>query len=174
MTEKPTPDAAIEALAQVLDELDVPGARQRAREQLEDGVPHLARYLFLRQAWRLLLADGDTRWIEPTIASARAQPDAPFAGVGHALARVREAGARDEDVAEIARGMQAVALYALCRLVDEPTAPEPELATVRWALVHLTPDGGVAGPIPALHRSVLETDPTGREMRPRATDGSEG
>lgn len=162
----PTPDDAIAALAQILDELDVPDAALRAREQVEHGVPHLARYLFLRQAWRLLLADGDTRWIEPTIASSRAQPDAPFAGVGHALSRLRAAGASDADVTEVARGMQAALLYALCRLVDEPSAPEPELAMVRWALVHLGPDGSVAGPIVALHRSVLETDPTGREMRP--------
>jgi hypothetical protein len=36
-----------------------------------------------------------------------------------------------------------------------------------WALVQIGDDGDVLGNIGGLHESVLETDPTGREMRPR-------
>src|SRR5829696_2415091 len=108
----------LEELAALFTRLGAPSPERWARTQLIEGTPELARYVFLRQAWRRLLADGDTSWIEPTIiAAARATPDAPFAGVGRALARLRESGARDEDVAEVARGMQAAALFALCALL---------------------------------------------------------
>jgi hypothetical protein len=155
------------ALTQLFAELGAPAPEEWARTQLGQGIPQLARFLFLRAAWTNVLADGDTAWIDPTIAAAGARPDAPFAGVGAALARLRAAGARDEDVSEVARGMQAATLFALCRLLEGAPPAEPEVADVRWALVQVSPEGEVLGAIPALHASVLETDPTGREMRSR-------
>ncbi len=38
---------------------------------------------------------------------------------------------------------------------------------VAWALAQVDDAGNVLGGIGGLHESVLETDPTGREMRPR-------
>jgi hypothetical protein len=161
-----TPESALAALTQLFAELGAPNPGAWARSQMEEGAPQLGRFLFLRQAWRHVLADGDTAWIAPTIAAAQQQPDAPFAGVGHALARLRAAGARDEDVSDVVRGMQAAMLFAFCRLLDDPGTLEPEVQDMRWALVQVTPDGDVAAPLAELHAGVLATDPTGREMRP--------
>jgi hypothetical protein len=36
-----------------------------------------------------------------------------------------------------------------------------------WGLVQLSPDGTPVAVIDGLYESVLATDPTGREMRPR-------
>lgn len=160
---------ALRALTQLFDELGAPAPERWARVQLEHGVPQLARFLFLRAAWRHVLADGDTSWIDATIAASRAEPEAPFAGVGAALARLRETGARDADVSDVVRGMQVAALFAVLRLLDGAPAAEPEVADVSWALVQVNPDGDVVAPIPALHASLLDTDPTGREMRPAHT-----
>ena len=154
------------ALTQLFAELGAPAPERWARAQLEHGVPQLARFLFLRAAWRHVLADGDTAWIGSTIDVAERQPDAPFAGIGAALARLRECGAHDADVAEVARGMQVAALFAWCRLLDGAPPAEPEVADVQWALVQVSPDGEVVAPVRALHASLLDTDPTGREMRP--------
>lgn len=159
------------ALTQLFAELGAAHPERWARTQLEHGMPQMARFLFLRQAWGQLLRDGDVAWITPTIAASDARPDAPFAGVGHALARLRAAGARDEDISEVVRGMQAASLYAFCRLLEDPGPLEPEVRDVRWALVQLSPEGDIVGPVPALHESVLETDPSGREMHPRAPGG---
>jgi len=158
----------LEELAALFARLGAPRPERWARTQLLEGTPELARFVFLRQAWRRLLAEGDTSWIEPTIAAARAAPDAPFAGVGHALARLRESGARDEDVAEVARGMQAAALFALAALLDGPRPGElePEIADLRWAMVQLGERGEPEARIGALADAVLETDPSGRETRP--------
>jgi len=46
---------------------------------------------------------------------------------------------------------------------------EPEVADVAWSLVKVDDDGNVLASVNGLHESVLETDPTGREMRPRET-----
>ena len=145
------------------------GAREPeswAASQVTEGIPQLARFLFLRQAWRSILPDGETSWIDPTIAESERVPDAPFAGVGFALARLRAAGAADADVTDVARGMQAALLAAICYQLEDPGELEPEVADVGWALVQVDPAGVVLGEIGGLHESVLETDPTGREMRP--------
>jgi hypothetical protein len=38
---------------------------------------------------------------------------------------------------------------------------------VGWGLFEVSEDGKVGRPIQGLHESVLQTDPTGREMRPK-------
>jgi hypothetical protein len=63
--------------------------------------------------------------------------------------------------------MQAQFLFSLCYLLDDPMLTEEELSDFGWGLFEVDTDGR---PVPrcigGLHESVLETDPTGREMRP--------
>ena len=160
-------ESHISELTELFRRLGAPDPAGWARSQVTEGIPQLARFLFLRAAWRKVLAEGDVSWIDTTIAATRADPGAPFAGVGAALARLRARGARDEDLAEVVRGMQAATLFSFMQLLDDPGDVEPEVADLAWALVQVGPDGEVLGQISALHESVLETDPTGREMRPR-------
>lgn len=162
-----THDFDIAELAKRFEALGAPDPRGWAASQVREGIPQLARYLFLRQAWRLIVPDGDTSWIAADVASAERDPVAPYAGVGHALARLRAGGASDSDLTDLVRGKQAELLFALCYLLEDPGLDEPEARDVLWALVQVTEEGEVVGPIPALHESVLETDPTGRELRPR-------
>ena len=165
----PRDEIDLDALTEVFSRLGAREPEQWARSQLEEGIPQLARFLFLREAWRHVVAEDDASWIAGAIAQARERPDEPFAGVGAALARLRLAGAGDADITDLVRGMQALTLFGLCSLLDGALEPEDheEISEVEWTLVQVTPDGEVLGPIAALHESVLETDPTGREMRPR-------
>ena len=48
-----------------------------ARSQIEEGIPQFARYIFLRQAWRSIIPDGDTSWIKPQIEAAEGRPRDP-------------------------------------------------------------------------------------------------
>ncbi len=147
--------------------------RARAPEQwishvLADPEPQLARYLFLKQAWERLIADGQVTWIDQAIELARSSPSEPYAGLGFALQRVLAAGASREDISEIGRCLQAQALFSISYLIDGPAYEEPGLENIHWRLFRLnegeTPHGE---PIGGLHESVLKTDPTGREMRPK-------
>ena len=139
-----------------------------AQSQIDEGIPQLARYLFLRQAWRqVVVNEGDSGWIDNQIAAAARRPDDPYAGVGHALAKLRARGATDEELTDVVRGTQAEALFGFCYLLGDPGELEPEVADMAWSLVQLDAQGEPIGAIQSLHESVLELDPTGREMRPR-------
>jgi len=139
-----------------------------ARSESEEGIPQLASYLFLRQAWRNgVIEDGDIAWIDDARRSAKREPDAPLAGIGHALNRLLAKGVDKRDVAEVVRGMQYETLFALCYLLSDPGELEAEVADVRWSLFECDENGSPARPMDGLHESTLTTDPTGREMRPK-------
>lgn len=147
------------------------GAREPAawaRSQIEEGIPQLQRFLFLRQAWRNVVREGDTDWMQGEIHRAQQHPEAPYAGVGLALARCLDKGVSAQDLNDIVRGKQAEFLFNLCYLLDDPMLTEKELEEFAWGLFEFDGDGNPLPPcIGGLHESVLETDPTGREMRPR-------
>ena len=75
-----------------------------------------------------------------------------------------------EELIDLVRGAQASLLFQICYLLDDPMLEEPELEDFGWGLFQVDREGFPVRPIKALHESVLETDPTGREMRPRQSD----
>jgi hypothetical protein len=140
-----------------------------ARSQIAEGHPQLMRFLFLKNAWSCVVNDGNFVWIDDMIATAEADPEAPYSGLGMALARARAAGVSSEDLIEMARCLQAQMLFSITYLLDGPPARlQPPLHDISWGLFQITEDGRPVGPqISGLHESVLETDPSGREMRPK-------
>lgn len=142
-----------------------------ARSQIEEGIPQLASFRFLRQAWRLVVDEDDASWIERRIEDAESAPEEPYAGVGQALKQLRARGATDSEITDLVRGMQAELLFGFCDLLDDPGDVEPEVEGVAWSLFQVDDDLKPLEPITCLHESVLDTDPTGREMRPRPRRG---
>jgi hypothetical protein len=146
------------------------GAREPAswaRSQIEEGIPQLQRFLFLRQAWRDVVSDDNTDWMQAYMQRAQKNPGEPYAGVGHALRRCLDKGASAQDINDIVRGMQAELLFGFCYLLEDPSFTESEFAELAWGLFEVDSDGRPVRSIGGLHESVLDTDPTGREMRPR-------
>lgn len=138
-----------------------------ARSQIEEGIPQLLRFLFLREAWQNVLPDGDTSFIGREIESAQRGPSEPYAGLGAALERCRAAGAADADLGEICRCAQAQMLFHICCLLDCSHPLPAPVEDLCWGLFEVDEARGSIGQqIGGLHESVLETDPTGREMRP--------
>lgn len=145
------------------------GAREPeswATSQIKEKIPQLQRYLFLRQAWKCVLAEDNVKWIDRQIQESENRPNGPFAGVGAALKRAVLAGVSRQDLTDIARGSQAEMLFQLCYLLDDPGFSERELDSFGWGLFEVDENDNPIPPrIGSLHESVLETDPTGREMR---------
>lgn len=157
-----------EELTEQFRRLGAPQPEGWASSQAREGISQLHRYLFLRQAWSKIVGDDDISWIDREIAQAERRPDAPYAGVGRALKRLRANGAEPDELTEVVRGMQASLLFSFCYLLEDPEFGEEELQDIGWRLVETDSNGDPTGePICSLHESVLETDPTGREMRPR-------
>jgi hypothetical protein len=141
-----------------------------ARSQIEEGIPQFQRFLFLRQAWKQVCTDDDLTWIDREVLGAKQAPDAPFADIGRVLALCLEKGISSSDLASFSRALQAQALTSFCYVLEDPNFAENELSEVAWRLYEIDDDDNPVGDgITMLHESVLETDPTGREVRPKGT-----
>ena len=141
-----------------------------ARSEIQEGIPQYARFVFLRQAWQSVIAEGDTSWIEQQIQDAERHPRDPGAGVGPALKRLLAAGANREDIADVVRVMQWHVLARMAYQLDDSDGvdyPRKDMPKVNWGLFETDAEGLPLHPIDALHESVLDTEPTGREMRPK-------
>ncbi len=64
------------------------------------------------------------------------------------------------------RVMQWWLLQRFCYLLDDPQILDEEVKDICWRLCQVDEDGQPINFIGGLHESVLETDPTGREMCP--------
>ena len=156
-----------EELTELFRKLGATHPDKWASSQLKEGVPQLHRYLWLREAWKRIVPDDNNEWIEGEIKRAQAKPNNPYSGVGLALERCLNKGIEKGDLNEIVRGKQAQLLFALCYLLEDPNFPEKELKDFGWGLFQTDESGNPGSAILGLHESVLETDPTGREMRPK-------
>jgi len=138
-----------------------------ASSQVSEGINQLGRFLFLRQAWKQVVDETDHSWIQARIDQSSRQPGAPCSGVGPALQNLLAKGANPQDITDVVRVMQYELLYGLCYMLADPGLVEEELKDISWGLIQFNEDGKAVDEIAGLHESVLETDPTGREMRPR-------
>ena len=122
-----TEEQRVADLTELLTRLGATDPAAWARSEVEEDIPQVARYLFLRQAWQHVVADGDTTWIDAWRDLAGQSPDAPCAGIGPALERLLAAGARPDDIATVVRVMQYSTLFGVCYLLDDPGTVEPEV-----------------------------------------------
>ncbi len=134
-----------------------------AYSQVEEGIPQLARFLFLRQAWRHIVSTDNHHWIGAYIDAFDEDPDGPYASVGWALKGLQAKGATSQELSHLVRGMQAELLFGFCYLLEDPGDLEEEVTDMRWGLYLLDENYQPIRPIGGLHESVLETDPTGNE-----------
>jgi len=134
-----------------------------ARSQINENIPQLARFLFLRQAWKLVVSDNDSSWIREL---SRVGSDKPGGDAEPAIARLLAAGGQEDDLTKIVRVMQWQLLFRLCQLLDDSGNVEGEVRDIAWRLFQVDESDHPIALMGGLAESVLETDPTGREMRP--------
>lgn len=162
---------SLEELTSIFTRLGANDPESWARSQHRENIDQLHRYLFLRQAWKRVYGEDDDSWIEHEIEHFRNQPDKPYAGVGRAIENLLELGAERGDIVDLVRGVQASMLFSISYLLSDPDLAGDEVQEVRamgWALVETDADSNPTGrEISCLHESVLETDPSRREVRPR-------
>jgi hypothetical protein len=160
MTEKPMDE---QELAELFRKLGAQDPEAWAHSQIAEGFPQLARYLFLRQAWRRVIGPDDRSWVSEM---RRTDPKGPGGDIGPAITRLLAAGGREDDLTTVVRVMQWRLLSGLCVLLDDPGELESEVADIAWQLFLVDKNDAPVTSINGLNESVLETDPTGREMRP--------
>ena len=160
----------IESLTALFRRLGARNPDGWAKSQIQEGIPQLARFLFLREAWTRIVDESDSSWITAAINRAAAAPNAPYSGMGRALKALLSRGASESELTDVVRGMQAALLFDLCYMLEDPDL-QGEVKDTCWGLFVVDDDGAPLEPLNGLHESVLETDPTGREMRPKEGAG---
>ena len=162
----------LDELTRIFRQLGADNPESWARSHVETGSPALHLFLFLRQAWRMVVDENDDSWIDSRLANHRRSPDAPYGGGGRALERLLALGADRADITDLVRATQAEMIFSFCYLLADPSLHDEEDERVRnigWALVAEDEEGELTSKsIDGLHEMVLAMDPTGREMRPRS------
>src|SRR5262245_48924745 len=143
-------------LVRLLERAGAPDPMAWAKSEGQEDIPQLARFLFLRQAWRAVVSEGDTTWIDHNIANPKHNAHAPGASMGPALERALLKGCSRDDLTQIARTAQWEVLHSICYLLSDPSIEEPELSHIAWSLVEVRPDGSLGRQIGGLHESVLQ------------------
>jgi|SRR5579872_6202147 hypothetical protein len=151
------------ALADLFARLGARNPDQWARSQVEEGVPQLARFLFLRQAWKFVISDRDSSWLDKQFL---ANTGGPGGAIAPALRRILACGVDREDLTTVVRVMQWRVLAGLCYLLDDPGDLEDDIKDIAWRLFEVDENGRPVAVMGALQESVLATDPSGKEMRP--------
>jgi hypothetical protein len=157
-----------------------------AVSEVEDDVPQLARFIFLRRLWRGAWqwtqpprewfaeiapdedpvdaenGDGD----EPTLVSAShdevpdEDADPPFLAAQQAVRRILAAGADPEDLKEVARAIFLHTAFDAVQTVDEGHDPRVGEGMPGWLLTEVGGDLVLTGRvIPDLHEDLLTTEP---------------
>lgn len=155
-----------EELTSILGDLGVPDPESWADSEISRGIPQLARFLFLKGCWDLIVSDGDTSWIDSSIKRTSPSSNEPYAGSAHALRRLMACGVSKDDINEVVRCAQAELLFGICYQMDDSSSVDGNDDYAEWALMLLDDDENPIKSIGGLHESVLHTDPSGREMRP--------
>ena len=156
-----------EELTDIFKKLGAPNPEGWANSEINEGIPQLARFLFLKGCWDMIVPDGDASWIDNRIAHTSPTSNEPYAGSAHALRRLLSCGASRDDINEVVRCAQAELLFEIGYQMDDSSSVNGNDDFAHWALMLLDEDDNPIKPIGGLHSSVLYTDPTGREMRPR-------
>lgn len=125
--------------------------RQWADSQIDEGIPQLHRFVFLRQAWQAVLDPGNRHWL--------GNLERGGGTVAEAIVRLQAAGASHADLATLVRSMQQDLLFSLCQQLDASGGIEPDVEGVSWGLFTTDENGSPLEPLTMLHESVMETDP---------------
>jgi len=137
-----------------------------AASQVDEGIPQMVRFLFMKAVWEYVPREGDSSWIDREVSNSKQHPSAPFSGLGAALALCRDKGVPDAVLTEMARCLQAQMIHAVGYVIDGPADPYT-VEGLNWALFQADEKGRpFGGAVSGLHESVLAFDPTGRELRP--------
>jgi hypothetical protein len=158
-----------------------------AASEVEEDIPQLARFLFLRRLWRSAwqwkqrpeawfaevepkpAADGgveeddDTPTLVPDAYDGAEQDedgDPPFLAARQAVHRILAAGVDPADLREVARAIFLHTAFDAVQAVDEGHDPEAGEGMPGWLLTEVGGDLVLTGRvIPALHEDLLTTEP---------------
>ena len=168
MTQQQPDPGELRRLTAAFRKLGADDPESWALSELAEGIPHLAHFVFLKQAWSAIEDEQDTSWIDKYIAWGKGERAAKtfWASLGDALGRMRARGVADKDIATVVQTLQYLLLNHLCAQLDDcdssPINVRGNWPQIRWALFQVDSDGKPLKAIGGLHEYADSMDPTGR------------
>lgn len=174
-----------EALAEKFRAAGAEEAEAWALSEVEDNIPQLARYLFLRRLWRSAdewdlppgewfadrdpepsdeAEDADDEDADEAVGEAESAEDEDaepaFLAAQQAVRRLLAAGADPEDLREVARAVFAFTAFDALQTVDEGHDPEAGEEMPGWFLAEVGGDLVITGRVlDHLHEDLFTTEP---------------
>jgi hypothetical protein len=155
-------------LTAVFRDLGADDPESWALSELAEGIPQLAHFIFLKQAWSAIEDERETSWIDRYIEQGKGERAAKtfWGSLGGALERMRARGVADKDLATVVQAMQYLLLGSICGQLDDcdssPINARGDWPRVRWALFQVDSNGKPLKPLGGLHEYADSMDPTGR------------
>jgi hypothetical protein len=138
-----------------------------ASSEIEEGIPQLARFSFLKALSRIFLKETDLDWVNNQIEYNYSRPGDPGAQIVSALQEMLDKNVSREAIIDLVRVIQFQTLFHACATID--CVYERDTPIDSWGLFQKDENYNPTLEISGLHESLLEFDPSGNEMMPRGT-----
>ncbi|HRI67922.1 MAG TPA: hypothetical protein PK156_26975 [Polyangium sp.] len=165
-------NAQLKELTEKFRQLGIEKPEAWAAVQVNEGIPLLPKFYFLKYLWHGIVKEEDTQWIDRDIAIAEKNLDAPFIGGALALKSLRAKGATDEELTDVVRNYQMEYMWYFISLLEQGVRPvhdyEPPLEEqFAWVLIEIDDEFRCLSTLDGLQELAMVLDPTGRSCRTR-------
>jgi hypothetical protein len=144
----------LEALIAKFHEAGCTDAESWASSEINEDIAQFARFVFLRDLWKLAIRKGSREWLR--------ELDLPNDdGQGGAKRRLKESSASIDDLTELVRAAQRHVVRNVAYLLDGYAPGGGHVEEVDWGLFELDDQGQPARAMGGLHESV---DDVGSEV----------
>jgi hypothetical protein len=149
---EPEKVAKLRSLAERFKKLGCENPESWARSEVEEDIPQLARFVFLRQLWGLVITPSRMRELNNF-----SGPNDD--GRGGALRRIKDCGVDNKDLLTIVREAQVSVIREVASILDELYTLGPEFEGINWGLFEVDEEYRPTRPMDGLHESIDDTQP---------------
>lgn len=155
----------LEALTEIFRQAGATDPESWAASEIEEGIPQLARFSFLKAITSVLLKEDDLAWVDNQVEYNYRDAQEPGAQIAGALQEMLAKNVSKEAIIDLVRVIQWETLSHVCNTID--CTYQPGTPIDYWGLFQKDDDYNPTVEIGSLHESLLEFDPSNNEMRPR-------
>ena len=156
-----TPDEAAKSkkLASIFRRLGADDPESWAESEVEEGIPQLGLFVFLKQAWQNIIDESrPDEWFDKVAEYGKDDPDSHWGQLSRAIDVVLASGVTREQLATLVQLLQYDMLNTMCFQLDDGgyesdinVQDGEEWPPVRWSLQLVDDDGNVKDSLDGLH-----------------------
>ena len=155
----------LEGLTEIFKKAGAINPEMCASSQFEEGINQLGRFSFLKAITSEWLKEDDVNWVDNQIEFNYTRPGDPCSQLPMALKEMLDKNVSRETIIDLIRVIQFNTLYHVCSIIDKTF--ETDTPITNWSLFELDENDNPKDILNGLHESLLEFDPSGKEMNPR-------